>query len=751
MKTNKFKGIKWSKQIAVSFLMIPFLFVSAVPAGAAATGSFNIGGYWQPPTVGPHYPTDMNTNANWQNIKNAGIETMMAVEGGFTITKAMNENGIKYSNANGVSLYVTDSSIYSKESFTAADYADLESKILPYKNDSRVTGLMIKDEPNGSNLEGFANTYKHAKAFAPNLQYYVNLLPFLAEESVNGWLGTPAGKLSVNNSAARGGGEYVTSTQKLGQTFKMPSGVNYLHSIQLYLDASQWGSNEMLTLQVWNSPAKTTLITQASAWGSGSGTNYPIFTFNKPVTANTTYYWELSHNGGGDNSVGWVTSSTAGTSTNADGAGYINGTAGNFDFYYKMYTSRDNTSAMRINPTATTGDYVTSTSRLGQTFTTPANVNRFMYYIQPYIDPVHWTSGQALTITVWNSPARTQKIASSTLTKSNNGFHPTFYLPARLESNTSYYWELTSNSSSNVGWALYSTTNAYSGGQAYKNGVAIAPSSGQTGDMWFNLGFGSQYENYIDDWLLLSGADFIQFDNYPFKGGTNDDVNYFLNLELIRDRGIDRNVRYGTFLQSMGISDASGYVKYRNPNMNEKRYNVYTHLAYGFKDLYWFTYWLPSTNDWGEIFNNSPVTTNGTLTPAYNEIKTLNGEMKNLGTTLKNLTSRAVYHSGSALPKGTTAIPSSFFIKPAVASEPLQIGYFTNAAGRKYVMLVNRDYNNARTVNFNLNPKPASITEVSKTTGLEVSTGFTYTASTGVLNVSLAKGEGRLFALPAGY
>ncbi|QNK58879.1 hypothetical protein [Paenibacillus sp. PAMC21692] len=752
-KGIRYKGRQRSFAIFMTILLAIVLTTSS--ASASPTGSFNIGAYWQPPTAGPAYSTDMNTNANWLAIKNANIDTVMAIESESLMTKAKNESGINFSNANNVTLMATDAAIYGKETFTSADITALNNAILPYKNDARVKGLNLKDEPAGWNLEGYANTYKQAKLFAPNLSYYVNLLAYKSERSEGDFLGAPSGKLFLSNSAARGSGTFVTAQQPLGQTFKMPAGVSFLRSMQFYLDAVQWSSNEMLSLKIWDSPAKTAKLAQADVWGYASATTnqqykyYPIFTLDVQLTANTTYYWELTHNGGGDNSVGWVTSSPTGTSTNADGTAYVNGVAKNYDFYYKLYTRRPNTPDIKVNPPLGSGDYVRSTQSFGQTFTTPANVNRFLYYIQPYIDPVLW-NGQALTITLWDSPSKTNKIAvSKTLTSSNSGHTPIFYIAAKLNSNTSYYWELTSNSGSNVGWIVYSSSSAYAGGTAYKNGVQQANS-----DMWFNARFGSEYENYVDDWVDYSGADFIQFDNYPFLGGPSDDVNYFLNIELIRDRAIDKNVKYGAFLQSVGITDSNtGAVRYRNPTLNEKRYNVYTHLAYGFKNMYWFTYWRPQTNGWGEVFNGSPVDFNGTQTAAYSHIQTLNGEMKNLGATLKDLTSQAVYHTGLNKPRGTTGIPAGFFIRPQDMNETTVTGYFTDASGRKYIMLVNREYNFVKTnIPFNLNPKPATLTEISKTTGAEVPlVQGTYTAGTGVLNITLAQGEGRLFALPVGY
>ncbi|WP_238178073.1 cohesin domain-containing protein [Paenibacillus contaminans] len=78
-------------------------------------------------------------------------------------------------------------------------------------------------------------------------------------------------------------------------------------------------------------------------------------------------------------------------------------------------------------------------------------------------------------------------------------------------------------------------------------------------------------------------------------------------------------------------------------------------------------------------------------------------------------------------------------------SQPTITGYFTNEAGKKYIMAVNRDFENSRTISFSLPAKPASVKEVSKTTGLETATN--YDSASGTLSANFAPGEGRLYVL----
>ncbi|MDF2834372.1 MAG: hypothetical protein K0Q63_12 [Paenibacillus sp.] len=717
---------------------------SALSSMTSGTGEFHIGAFQQPMIR----PTDYNTSAHWQNIANAYLDRMISVEtsGGINYTKAENENGIANSYAKGVQLFVTDGGLYDYQSYTPADYATLESRLAPYKNDSRVSAINIKDEPAAWHIEGYANTIRHAMSYAPQLDYYINLAPVYVEDHYF----PTAGKLALSNSGAQQNGTFVTSTQRLGQTVKIPAGMTNLHGVDLKIDMREWSSAETLTLKLWDSPSRTTMIAQRSLAGNGSGDFrlfFPYFELKAPVTPGSTYYVELTHNGGGNNSVGWVQHSD--TSLYGDGAAYVNGSAQSYDLFFRLYKPRDNTPDI-LSPGNTDGDYVSNSTRIGQTFTTPASVNRRIHYIQLNMDAGQWASGQQpITLTLWDSPARTRKISvSDTYTSSNNGNYPIFKLYQPVSPNTSYYFEITSSSGAPLGWVTKGTSSTYAGGQGYKNGTALAGGT----DYYFKVVFGSFYDNFMDDLLDISGTDELLFDNYPFRAGTGYDASYFLNAELIRERGLDHNVKYGGYLQSTKIQNSNGtFVKYRNPNLGEKRWNVYTYLTYGFKLMYWFTYWQPlPVVGWDEYFADTPVSTNGTLQTAYYDIQALNREMHYLGETLKDLTSQGVYHSGTSIPRGTQPIPDSLYVKPADASQPLLLGTFANASGRKYVMLTNRDYASSRTVTFNLFPRPASVTEISKSTGLEVGTGFTYNAASGQLTISLDKGEGRLFALPTG-
>lgn len=305
---------------------------------------------------------------------------------------------------------------------------------------------------------------------------------------------------------------------------------------------------------------------------------------------------------------------------------------------------------------------------------------------------------------------------------------------------SSYYWELVHNGGgdNSIGWVCKSQSgNDWErGGNSYVNGA-----SDSTRDFWFNINQNFvpySYADYVYRWSNLR-PDFLMYDYYPFKSDGSFGSNYYSDMEIVRIMSMSAQIPFWTYIQSCSIPN-----DLRIPNANEIRYQIYTSLAYGCKGYSYFLYWTPTSG-----ITNGLVSNNGMInTTLYNAARDTNAEVQKLGSALLSLNSQAVYHTGS-LAAGTTVLPSSFFFKPTDTALPMIIGYFTNNAGRKFIMAVNRDFSSSRTITFTLNPKPSAITEISKSTGSEISTN--YNSGTGLVSASFAPGEGKLFALPTGY
>lgn len=600
-------------------------------------------------------------------------------------------------------------------------------------------------------------------------------------------------------------GYYVSNTNRLGQTFRTPAGSGwYLSYAQLKIDPVFWGSGTTLTMRIYDSPARATLLGSASVGGPQTVYDHG-FGFGIPIAANTTYYMELTSNSASP--VGWVTANSGNPYGN--GMFYDNGTAvsgtdllfyisfsqqayndrnspNNADVdlvanYYKtksgllgyhlydepgatlfnrvaavreriraidpgrmafvnLFPNQATDALLKVN--AISGEFSRPTSVLGQSFTTSAGQTA-IDTIQLWVDRLQWGSGEALTLRLWNSPSKTSLVAQSTLTGATNNW-PVFTLNATVSPNASYYWELTHNGGGDgsIGWVIRTEDGLKlvkdGTGTGYVNGTPI------DSDFWFVVNQniqGGTYEDYVYRWTLQQ-PDVMAFDHYPFKADGTLTANYYDNLETIRRQSLLADLDFWSYIQSVGIT---GHL--RKPSQNDMRYQIYTNLAYGAKGYIYFTYRTPGIESSGEPFHNGLILPDGTTNDTYGYATTLNAEVLKLGPTLLGLQSQAVYHTGT-LPATTSAVPSGFFWQPSTAL-PSVIGYFTNGSGRKYVMVVNRDEANSRTLSFTLPGKPASVTEVSKSTGLEV--GTSYNAATGVISASFAPGEGKLYALPAGF
>lgn len=708
----------------ISVLLLAAFTMWSIPAVAFAV-DFQIGIFWPPRsayTNATQYDYIRDANINWiQNVYGTTNDLDTVVE---------NQAILDLCSTRGIKLQAADSRFGNLN--TATD-AEIDAMAADYKNHPATGGYYVKDEPSAADFSGFAHAYNRFLYNDADSVPNVNLLPTYANTLTQLKI-TPT--LSVSQSVT-GSGTYVRSTNPLGQTFITPD-CTFIDTIELYIDSNQWSTSEALTLTIWNSPSKTSKIASNVLWGSNNG-YYPLFTFKTNVAANTSYYWELTHGGGGDNQVGWVVSSS--TDAYSNGTAYENGSVKPWDFYFKIYKGRSSKDKAVEQKSSGNGGFLSSTVSLGQTFKTPSALDRRLQFIELYIDANQWSTNEYLTMTVYDNTTKNQIIARTTMNQSNNGYYPRFYVNANLDPNTTYYFELTHNGGgdNSVGWVCWSTSNIYADGTGYQNGAA------QGWDMYFRAVYSTPYQDYLEEWVDAVGASnlkYLSFDHYPYKeGSTGITLDYFINLEYVRDMGLKKNVMTACYLQSVGIPG-----NLRRPNENEMRYNVFTSIAYGVKSLNWFTWWTPTGQ--AEPFTNAIIDAYGNKTDLYVPVQNLNTQVKTLGPTLMGLTSQAVYHSG-VLEMGTSNVLGNFFWKPISTSDNVIVSYFTNASGRKYILVVNRTLTDTLTLNFNVNPKPTTVTEVSKLTGQEVSTN--YNASTGAISASFLPGEGRLYALPAGY
>ena len=187
----------------------------------------------------------------------------------------------------------------------------------------------------------------------------------------------------------------------------------------------------------------------------------------------------------------------------------------------------------------------------------------------------------------------------------------------------------------------------------------------------------------------------VRYDHYQFsKQGDNPD--YFLNLMMIRRTALEARVPFLNIVQACTWTPSM-----RVPSPDEVRYLVYTTLAYGGQGISYYVYCCPGHT--GGI-----ALADGTPTPLYHALKSLNREFVAIAKELQPLRSTGSLPCGMS-PPGTEGLPpkAPFHFDPPVTplaySPPERVrgfllGYFGTDDKPSHVVAVNLDYKAEATV-----------------------------------------------------
>lgn len=242
--------------------------------------------------------------------------------------------------------------------------------------------------------------------------------------------------------------------------------------------------------------------------------------------------------------------------------------------------------------------------------------------------------------------------------------------------------------------------------------------------------------------LLASEArpyvDYLMFDAYIYPGesGINDDY-LFSTSERVRELGINYGINTAQYVESLDQS----FINLRRPSGSELLYKANAILAYGVKQIAYFTWRTPT--DVGD-FGEAVVRPDGTPTDLYEVISSFNNRVLRMEDILMNVDALAVYHSGENCGSAFHPLPESFFLQPVSSSERGLIISYMRQRGtgdhlQNYVMLVNRDTTSPVTVSFTADASAAPMQTIS---------GETITAiepnADGIYTLTLAAGDGIL-------
>lgn len=254
-----------------------------------------------------------------------------------------------------------------------------------------------------------------------------------------------------------------------------------------------------------------------------------------------------------------------------------------------------------------------------------------------------------------------------------------------------------------------------------------------------------QYYNQINDWATLcanSGypLDYIMFDHYPFllQAGQMARDTFMANMRTVHDAGLDNNVKTGLYIQTVQQD-----VAFRRPTDSEIRYEMYLSLAFGFKQLSFFTWFTPVNRS--EPFSDGIISADGKPNAHYETIKTINHEILAIGETLVKCDALEIYLNGETW--GQPSIPEDFFVQPTDRKNYTVSFLRHKETGRNYLMVVNNNFSQKQTVTLAFDKAITSLSEVSRVDG----SLKTLTMDGQNLTLELAAGDGMLIALPEDY
>ncbi len=254
-----------------------------------------------------------------------------------------------------------------------------------------------------------------------------------------------------------------------------------------------------------------------------------------------------------------------------------------------------------------------------------------------------------------------------------------------------------------------------------------------------------KYKAQMNDWCALTAAagypiEYLTFDNYPFPlSGEMRRADFFNNVRACWEVGLENDVKTGLYIQAVRQD-----VSFRRPSANEIRYEMYASLAFGYKQLSFFTWFTPVNRD--EPFSDGIISPEGVPNEHYYDIKEINQEILAIGTTLVKCDALDVWFNGSDT-YGQPAVPEDFFVQADKNDRIILSALRHRETGRNYIMVVNNNYYREQEVELTFDKAITSLSEVSREDGSLESLSM----DGQTLTLTLAAGDAMLIALPEGF
>ena len=141
-----------------------------------------------------------------------------------------------------------------------------------------------------------------------------------------------------------------------------------------------------------------------------------------------------------------------------------------------------------------------------------------------------------------------------------------------------------------------------------------------------------KYARYLEDYILATGADYVQYDDYPLKGNKNNAVvldTYMRTLQTAAEVAKKHNVSLQVVSQSFAAESVNGSVPCRILKENDCRWINNMLLAFGVSQINYYTYIAKKSNKASDLYYEnfgSFVTRTGEKTDLYYAYQKINQE-----------------------------------------------------------------------------------------------------------------------------
>lgn len=196
----------------------------------------------------------------------------------------------------------------------------------------------------------------------------------------------------------------------------------------------------------------------------------------------------------------------------------------------------------------------------------------------------------------------------------------------------------------------------------------------------------SDYREYVNKFAKEVPLHFLSYDSYPLTSAKGVYEKWHQNLEIFSDEAKKAGKPFWGFAQSVLFDDF-----HESPSLATMRVQMFTNLAYGAQGLQYFTYWTPVSS--AEDFRGAPITLDGKRTTVYDDIKTLNQEIKNLAGVFYGAKVLSLSYTGNEIPVGTnrlSILPAPLKVLETGGKSAL-VSVLENG-DKRLIVIVNMDY-----------------------------------------------------------